>query len=347
MIEQQRQAAQIALAPEAFDYYLTGAGDETAAREAEQAWLRFRTLPRVLRDVATTDLAVSICGVSLKTPFLVAPTAFHGLADSEGECATRRGAAAANALPILSMRSSRRMEDFAVATGDPWWYQVYLLRDRGLTRALVERAVAAGASALVLTGDTPFVGRKPRLSDTRSPVASGDLMVNINEHLRANDDPLWAAEQSPSTTWADVGWLAGISALPVLVKGVLRPDDALHSLASGAAGVIVSNHGGRQSSRALATAQALAPVVEAVGGSAPVLVDGGIRSGADALVALALGATAVLVGRPVLWALAAGGADGVSDMLTALSDDLRVEMSLVGATSLDGIDASLVTTSRN
>jgi 4-hydroxymandelate oxidase len=328
--------AAAALAPEVHDYYAGGSGEEVSLDESTVAWAGVRLRPRVLRDVGEVDTGRTLLGTALRTPVLVAPSALQGLAHPEGEVATARGAAAAGSLMVLSTRSSTPVEQ--VPAG-PWWFQAYVMRDRGLTRALVERAAAAGASAVVLTGDTPYVGRKKRQG-----VPTGvDRLVNLAQHL-VDGEPLddRRIEQDPTADLRCIDELACASGLPVLVKGVLRGDDALACLDAGASGVVVSNHGGRQLDRAVPTATALPEVAAAVGGRAPVLVDGGLRSGLDVLCALALGADAVLLGRPVLWALAADGARGVEQSLAAVTDDLARCMALAGARRLDEVTADLV-----
>jgi 4-hydroxymandelate oxidase len=325
LLQAQYERARQVLPVDVFGYLDGGAGDETARDEAEQAWHGYRLLPSVLRDVADFDSTVTLLGQRLPHAVLVAPTAAHGLIHPDGELATAHGAASAGSLLTVSTRASAELEAIAAAAG-PWWLQVYLMRDRDRTAAIVRRATAAGASALVLTGDTPYLGRKAR--------AGRPFAVES------------ASEQDPAATEADIGWLADLSGLPVLVKGVLRPDDARRCLAAGAAGLIVSNHGGRQVSRAVATAQALAGVVDAVdavGSAAPVLVDGGLRSGADIAVALALGARAVMIGRPVLWGLAADGAAGVHQALAALAEEAAFTANLLGVPAFNQLDRSFLT----
>jgi 4-hydroxymandelate oxidase len=268
----------------------------------------------------------------------VAPTGFQGLAHPEGELAMAAGAARAGALVVLSTRSTRRIEDVAevvAAEGGAWWFQVYVMRDRALTAALVRRAAAAGASALALTADTPVVGRKRRDIDDEL-VSDRDFLVNLGPL-----DDMTEAAQASDQSFADIGWLSEIGGgLPVVVKGVLRGDDAIACRAHGAAAVIVSNHGGRQLDGALPAALALPDVTAAlqdsaaVTGGCEVYADGGIRTGEDALAALALGARAVFLGRPAVWALACGGADGVRSLLAGLTDDLAHAMALVGAASV-------------
>jgi len=328
--ELERRARRL-LAPEVYDYYAGGSGSERTLRAAERAWQQHWLMPRVLRDVAEVDTCVRLPGVPetvARTPVAVAPTGFHGLASQEGELATARGAAAAGALMVVSSRSSRRLEDIGKVTADgggAWWFQVYVMRDRDLTARMVGRAVAAGARALVLTADTPVVGRKRR-DRGEDLITEAEFTVNTGPLA----DP-GQAGQAADLTFADIGWLAGLCGLPVLVKGVLRADDARACAAAGAAGVIVSNHGGRQLDRAAPAALALPAVAAELGPGVPVFADGGLRTGEDVLAALGLGARAVFLGRPVLWALACGGADGVRDLLSGLTSDLAHVMTLAGA----------------
>jgi 4-hydroxymandelate oxidase len=335
--ELERQAREL-LRPEVYDYYAGGSGGEVTLRANEEAWRRVRFLPRVLRDVSAVRTGVQLgppLNLDLRTPLAVAPTAFHRLAHPEGEAATAAGAARAGALFVLSTRSSRRIEDVAAAVAraaGTWWFQVYMMRERELTAGLVRRAAAEGARALVLTGDTPVVGRQP-LVPGGGLISDSDFQDNLG---RLGD--LSRARFVPASL-SDIGWLGEISGgMPVLVKGVLRADDAAACLAAGAAGVIVSNHGGRQLDQALPTAQALPPVRVAASGL-PVFVDGGIRSPESALAGLALGASLVLAGRPVLWALACGGADGVQAWLEDLTQRLAHAMALAGAPSVAALPA--------
>lgn len=342
LLAEHLERAVAALDPAVFDYFAAGAGAEVTLAGAESAWRHFWLRPRVLHDVSAVDLRTELLGAQLSTPFVVAPMAFHQLAHADGECATFAGAGAAGALAVLSTRSSRRIEEVAAAAGAPWWFQAYGMRDRQLTHALVRRAADAGAQAVVLTVDTPYVGRKGKVSGVRIAVPDDQFLINLAQHLVPGAVGREAAEQDPSLTPEVIAELAEVSGLPVLVKGVLRGDEARRCLDAGAAGVIVSNHGGRQLDRALPSALALVDVVDAVAGRAPVLVDGGIRTGTDALVALALGADAVLVGRPVLWALAADGPAGVTSALVALADDLAHALALAGAGRVADLDRSMV-----
>ena len=339
--ELERRARRL-LTPGVYDYYAGGSGCERTLRASVRAWQQHWLMPRVLRDVSAVDTSLRLPGVPetvAATPVAVAPTGFQGLAHPDGEVATARGAAQAGALMVLSTRSSMRIEEVAEAVageGGAWWFQVYVMRDRTLTARLVERAIAAGARALVLTGDTPVVGRKQR-DRTEGVVSDAQVLANIGPLADVS-----LAGQAADVTFADIGWLARMG-VPVLVKGVLRPDDARACLDAGAAGVIVSNHGGRQLDRAVPAALALPAVAAELGraddGTGPgrVYADGGLRTGEDVLTALALGAHAVFLGRPVLWALACDGADGVRGLLTGMTADLAHAMALAGARTLADI----------
>ena len=311
--------------PGAYAFFAGGAGAEVTLGDAEAAWARVRLRPRILRDVRSVDTTVEVLGERIGLPVLAAPVAVLGLAHPEGERAWAAGVAAAGGLPVLSTRTSTPIAEVAEALGGaPWWFQVYVMRDRGLTAELVGRAVRAGARALVLTGDTPTLSRRAPVTlppEQRMP----DLPGAPSEALR----------QDPGTTWDDVAWLREISGgLPVVVKGVLRADDARRCADAGAAGLVVSNHGGRQLDGAVATADVLHEVAAAAAGTGlEVYADGGVRSGVDVLRALALGARAVLVGRPLVWALALGGADGVRAHLEGLRGEVEEALALAGATA--------------
>jgi len=318
--ERLEHEARAVLSPAVFEYYRAGAGEGISRDEAAAAWRSWRFLPRLFRDVSTISTETELFGTELAAPVLVGPAALHTLAHAEGEQATARGAAAAGSMLVQSARAGRRIES------DRWWFQAYVLRDRSITEAQVRDAAARGARAMVLTADAPYV--------FRTAVPEAGTAAPEKRPRERQQDPALSADA--------IGWLAGISGRPVLVKGVLRPEDAVACVEAGAAGVIVSNHGGRQLDRVVASAYALRPVVEAVGDRVPVLVDGGIRNGADVLTALALGARAVLIGRPVLWALATGGAEGVRDLLDFYRRDLARTMAQAGVPGLAHIDAALV-----
>jgi 4-hydroxymandelate oxidase len=317
-----------------YDYYAGGSGRERTLRANEKAWRDVWFAPRVLRDVSAVDTSVRLLGTQFATPLCVAPTGYHGLAHPDGELATAAGAVAAGALFVLSTRSSRLIEEVGgvvAAAGGTWWFQVYLMRDRTLTSGLVRRAAAAGAAALVLTADTPVLGRKRR--NSAEVISDRDFLVNLGPL-----DDVTVATQAADLTFADIGWLSEAAGgrLPVVVKGVLRGDDALACRAHGAVAVIVSNHGGRQLDGALPSAMALPEVAGALrdGAACEVYADGGIRCGESALAALGIGARAVFLGRPALWALACGGAEGVRSLMAGLTNDLSHAMALAGAASV-------------
>lgn len=330
-----RERARGVVDPVAFDYFAGGADDEVTLADNEAAWQRIRLLPKVLRDVSAVDPSTTVLGQRVTSPILVAPTAYQRLADDEGEPATARGTAAAGSVMCVSTLATVSLEKVAAAAPDaPRWFQLYIRRDRSVTEDLVARAKAAGYTALVLTVDLPVFGRRWKDERNNFTLPEGLVMANFDAPAPTVDGSGLAAyaeaEFDRSLTFDDVTWLRDVSGLPVVVKGVLRTDDALAVVAAGARGVIVSNHGARQLDTAVATADALPPIAEAVGDRAEVYVDGGIRRGTDVLKAIALGARAVLVGRPVVWGLATGGADGVRDVLQELTEEFVRALTLSG-----------------
>jgi 4-hydroxymandelate oxidase len=322
------------------DYVATGAGDEQTVVTNRDAWGHWWLRPRVLRDVADVDLTTTMLGTEVASPVVVAPTGYQRQVHRDGEVGTARAAAEAGALFVLSTRASCRLEDVAAVAG-PWWLQVYVLRDRGITDEVVRRSAEAGASALVLTGDTPVVSSRTRPSNFDFSRAA----TMARELTGVRDDA--AYQQAPDVTYDEISRLREVSGgLPVVVKGVLRADDARACLDAGAAAVWVSNHGGRQLDGVVPTAHALPEVVEAVGafgGEAEVYVDGGVRHGRDVLRALALGARGVGLGRAVLWALAADGGRGVADLLQGFEANLVETLRLAGVRSPHETSSDLVT----
>jgi 4-hydroxymandelate oxidase len=335
----------------AFDYYASGAMDEITVAANHRAYDDILLRYRVLAGVGTRDTATSVLGHKIALPVLVAPTAFHGLAHPDAELATARAAAAAGTLYVMSTLANTSMEQVAEHGNGQRWFQLYVFKDRGVTKSLVERAEAAGFTALELTVDAPLLGEReadvrnhfrlpdgltaanlvdPKLKSVDAGAGSSGL---ADYFLRLLDDNL---------TWDDVAWLRSITRLPILVKGVARGDDAAHALEAGAAGIVVSNHGGRQLDTSRPTIQALPEVVEAVAGRAEILVDGGIRRGTDVLKALALGAKAVQVGRPVLWGLAVDGEAGVRHALELLRVELDLAMALCGCRDVAEITEDLI-----
>ncbi|WP_031512093.1 alpha-hydroxy acid oxidase [Streptomyces sp. NRRL F-5123] len=337
-----------------WDYIDGGAERERTLAANRRAFERVSLRPRVLVDVSHCDTGVELLGARLRTPIGVAPTAYHQLAHPDGEIATARGAAAAGALFVVSIYASRSLEEIAAAAPGPRWMQLYWLRRREALADLVARAAAAGCGAIVLTVDAPRLGRRHR--DARNGFALGpgiraanlDAALTATAHVAAAGRSALAVHAAeavdPAVTWADLGWLRERSALPLVLKGILTAEDARLAVRHGADAVVVSNHGGRQLDGAPASLDALAEVVDAVGGACPVLLDGGVRGGTDAFAALALGARAVLLGRPVLWGLATDGAAGVAGVLDLVTEELAHTMALAGRPDLASLDASAVTT---
>lgn len=345
--------AQARLGAGAWAYFSGGAGDEITLIANRSAWAQIALLPRVLRPLAGGHTRVELLGRSLAHPILLAPVAYQRMAHPDGELASACAASALGAGMVLSTQASTRLEAVAEAIrGDagrgPLWFQLYLQADRGLSLELVRRAERAGYEALVLTVDAPCHGARDRERRAGFRLPAGVCAVNLQDPapaapgapLRPGQSALFDGLLQHAPTWADVQWLQANTRLPLLLKGLLHPADARQAQALGVAGLIVSNHGGRTLDTAPATASALAPIVQAVGGALPVLVDGGIRRGTDILKAIALGASAVLIGRPAIWGLANAGAAGVAHVLRLLRDELEIAMALTGcATLADAVQA--------
>ncbi len=318
-------------------YFAGGAGDELTLRENVEAWGRWRLRPRVLVDTGSVTTAVELLGGPLSMPILVAPVAYQRLVDPEGEVGMARAAAEAGTAMCLSTLATTRPSELAeLAPDGRRWFQLYCFEDEGVTRALIEEAVASGFGAIVVTVDAPPGGNRERDRRTGFKIPEGLGVPSVAAAMgveRAVTIAETFALMDRTLGWSDLEDLAADAGLPILVKGLVTGEDAELAVEHGAAGVIVSNHGGRQLDRALATGDALPEVVEAVDGRVPVLVDGGIRRGVDVAIALALGADAVLVGRPPLWGLAAGGADGARRVLELLREELALALELCGCSS--------------
>jgi len=325
-----------------WDYYAGAADDEVTLHANRAAFRRLWLRPRSLVNVKTCDLRATALGAPISMPILAAPTALHGLARPEGECATAAGVGAAGTLMVVSSSASRRIEEIAEAASGPLWYQLYI-GGFAESEARVRRAEAAGYRAIVLTTDLPRLGHRER--DLRNHLGF-DSITSLR--MQGAEDVEIAPEDfvGDALTWETIDWVRSITSLPILVKGILTAEDALLALEHGVAAIIVSNHGGRQLDGAIPSMEALPEVIAAVNGRVEVYVDGGVRRGTDVLKALALGARAVLVGRPILWGLAARGAEGVSDVLGILRAELDRAMALAGRPTLADIDATLVRRSR-
>jgi len=357
------RAAEESLEERAVAYVWGGAGSEDTMRANLEAFRAWRIVPRVMRDISARDLSTEVAGTKMPAPVLLAPVGVQKILHDEGELATARAAAALGLPLIVSTASSTSMEDMAEAGGPeaPRWYQLYWPNDRELAESLVRRAEASGHSAIVLTVDNSIVGWKPRdLQQAYLPFLEG---VGIEQYLT---DPVFRAAlekppeedkmaavghflgvfSNPSLTWDDLEWLAEITTVPVIVKGVLHPDDAREARERGMAGVIASNHGGRQIDGAIASLDALPAIADAVGDEMAVLFDSGVRSGADVFKALALGADAALIGRPYLWGLALAGQEGVETVLRCILAELDLTLALSGHTSPESVDSSVLQTAR-
>jgi isopentenyl diphosphate isomerase/L-lactate dehydrogenase-like FMN-dependent dehydrogenase len=314
----------------AHGYYAGGAGDELTLQDNVAAWRRWVLRPRLLVDVAACTTATTVLGQEVSMPLLVAPVAFQRVAHPDGEVGMARAAKAAGTILCYSTLATTTPADVA-AVGGPRWFQLYVFRDEGVTRDLIAQARAGGYGALVLTIDSPVRGNRERDRRTGFSVPAD---LQIASFGRGGMTPMEVFDQvSPSLTWRDLERIAGEASLPLLVKGVLTAEDADLACEHGAAGVVVSNHGGRSLDGVGATADALPEVVEAVGGRVEVLVDGGIRRGADVVKALALGARAVLAGRAPLWGLVVGGESGAADVLGILQSEILNTLQLVGCVS--------------
>jgi 4-hydroxymandelate oxidase len=345
------QLAQGRLPKMYLDYSASGADDEACLRRNREAFERVTLHPRMLVDVSHRELATSVLGQPIALPVGVAPTAFHRLAHADGELASVRAAGDAGTVFVLAAMSNTSVEDVVAAASGPVWFQLYVYPDREATKALVQRVEAAGCRALVVTVDTPTIGRRER--DVRNGFAlPPDLeMVNLQGTGRTQLAPVqgesaltsYAAKMmNPKLTWEVVDWLRSITSLPVVLKGILRADDAVRAVEHGAAGIMVSNHGGRQLDAAPATLDVLPRIADAVAGRAEVFVDGGVRRGTDVLKALALGARAVFIGRPILWGLATGGREGAAAVLRMVRREVDLAMALCGCPSVASITRDLV-----
>lgn len=325
--------------PQGFDYVAGGSWDEVSLRESVDAWRRRRFIPRVLTNVSSVDTAGSFLGRPAAIPVAMAPMAVQGLAHPEGEVEAVRGAAAAGIPFTLSTTSSRTIEDVAAAAPDSErWFQLYLIGSPAHSRSLVERATAAGYRAIMLTVDLPVVGYRPRdlRSDFAFPaLAHAEAGVDTASRYGPIDD-----QHELGLGWHLVEEIRGWTDLPLVLKGILSPQDAVRAADLGVDAIIVSTHGGRQLDRVIATADALPPIVDAVAGKTEIWVDGGVRSGLDVLTAFALGATGTLVGRPLYWALAAGGAAGIQRAAAILREEIATGLTLLGVERPDRLGHS-------
>lgn len=356
--EEWEARAALALEPGPFDYIAGGAGAEATIRANREAFERWRLRPRMLAGNAERDLSADLLGTRSAAPFILAPVGVLSLAHPDGELAAARAAAGAGIPFVASTAASHSLEEIAVAMGDaPRWFQLYWVSDREVTASLVERAAAAGYGAIVVTLDTLTLGWRDRgLARAYLPFLTGegcaqfftDPVFRTRLERSPEEDPRAAAVAVLSTfpnlslTWADLEWLRERSSLPLLVKGILTPEDALKAFDAGVDGIVVSNHGGRQVDGAVAALDALVEIREELGRGPTVVMDSGVRRGADVLKALALGADAVLLGRPYVYGLAVAGQEGVEVVIRNLMAEIDLTLALVGGLSATGLDRSFV-----
>ena len=334
------------LDPAIYDYFAGGADDEITLRSNEVAFTRISLLPRVLGGAGQPTLETTILGRHISLPILIAPTAFHRLAHLDGECATARAAAAAGTIMIVSMASTVAIEEVAAATQDACnlWFQIYLQPDRTFTESIIRRAKAAGCSGLVVTVDSPTFGSRNRdLRNAFHDLPAGMCCENLREPINGNGvGKVRQIVFSPDLCWKDIEWLRHVTDLKIVLKGILRPQDARLAVQHGVDAIQVSNHGGRQLDTVPATIDLLPAIADAVAGEIPLLFDGGVRRGTDVVKALALGANAVAIGRPVLWGLAVDGEAGVTRVLEMLRSELERALTLCGCSSLRDVSRDLL-----
>ena len=333
------RAARERLPIEVFDYIAGGAGDEVTARDNERAFDRVHLRPRVLRDVSVVDTTTSSLDGEIAYPLMFAPTAFHQLVDDDGEVATASAAAAANVPMVVSTMSNVSMEVVAERSGHQHlWLQLYYFKDRDLTASLVRRAEAAGYRAIMVTVGIPYGGDRQGAGRTEFRFPDALVAGNLAGAIDGLTVPEFVeAQVDPSVTWDDLAWLRSLTDLPVYLKGILHAADAEQACQLDVAGIVVSNHGGRQLDTSVPTIRALPDIAEVVDGRVDILLDSGVRTGGDIFKACALGASAVMIGRPVLWALAAGGRRALEMMTEELRKDFELTMALAGCCSVSEV----------
>ncbi|XP_074268245.1 peroxisomal (S)-2-hydroxyacid oxidase GLO4-like [Silene latifolia] len=347
-----QELARRALPKMYYDFFVGAAEDEHTLRENVKAFSRIMIRPRILIDVSRIDLSTSILGYNISSPIMIAPTSYHKLAHPQGEIATAKAAAAHKTIMVLSFSSTSSLEEVSSCCDAVRFFQLYVFKDRKLTTWLIQRAERSGYKAIVLTVDTPKLGR--READIKNKMIApqlknleGFMSTEVVTDKGSGPEAFANSTFDASLSWKDIDWLRSVTKLPILVKGILTNEDATKAVEMGVDGIIVSNHGARQLNYAPATISVLQEVVHAVGGKIPVLFDGGVRRGTDVFKALALGAQAVLIGRPIIFGLAAKGENGVKSVLGMLKDELELTMALAGCTSIKDITRAHVTTERD
>jgi 4-hydroxymandelate oxidase len=326
-------------------YLSGGAGDEITLRANSAQWAQILLNPNILEDVSEIDLTTKILGQSLDVPILLAPAAIHRLWHRKGEMAVVAGANQGKVTLVMSTFATESVESVCRAATQPVWFQLYTRPERTFNQSLIQRAEAAGCKAIVITVDTPVLGTRNREERAYFRMPPNFVLPNINigaEIHRRAPDYAFSLVPNGKLTWKEIEWMCSIAKTPVWLKGVINPEDALRAVDTGAAGIIVSNHGARNLDTLPATADALPRIAEKLQGRLPLMVDGGIRRGTDILKALAMGAKAILIGRPYLQGVAAAGSDGVARVIGILRQELKSAMALTGRTKIEQIDSSVL-----
>ena len=338
------------LSQTAFDYYSSGANEEITLRENCEAFKKIFLKYRVLVDVSKRDLSTEVLGQNISMPLMIAPTAFHKMANDEGEVAVAKAAAKAGTIMIMSTLSNSSVEEVTSAADGNIWFQLYVFKDREITRNLIKRVEKAGCKALVLTVDAPLLGLRERDVRNKFNLPEGFTVKNLEpfykEKLSIKHDSgiagYFSENLDPSLSWKDIDWLRSVTNLPIIIKGIGCKEDALLAVKNGADGIVVSNHGGRQLDTCRATINVLPEVADAVYGKIEIFMDGGVRRGTDIIKANALGAKAVLIGRPVIWGLTVDGEKGVSSVLEIFRNEFDLAMALCGCDSIKKITKDLI-----
>ena len=324
----------------AYEFVASGAADEFTVRWNREALDKLKIQTQVLNDVSKLDTRVTLFGTEIPYPILIAPTAFHKLMNPEGEIATARGAGAASAIYVVSSFTTTPIEEIAKVATQPLWFQLYVVDDREFVKDLVHKVEAQGCRALCITVDTPISGARNRQQKANFKLPDDLKPPYMIDTAFAKKGQALAFKKS--LTWKDIEWLQSLTKLPVLLKGILNPEDAEKAIQSGVKGIIVSNHSGRNLDTVPATIEVLPGIVEKVNKRFPVLMDGGIRRGTDVLKAMSLGASAVLVGKPICYGLACGGSDGVAKVLNILRTEFEFAMALSGRSTIASLDPSVI-----